>query len=334
MPLPHDSIFVPESSESPEDPLGLFPSEHHGTVRVRLAQRVYTHGRRFAVLTIALFVRCFAVLMTASRRLVRYAVASGVWAAASLRVFGRRRWHLPVWRLPAWRLPAWRLPAWRLPAWQLPAWRFPALRLPRWQRPAWQLPRWQIPAWGEGAWRARIASAISQMRPVIKQIAAQRSSALIVGAFACGVVVGGSAVWLSGVSRQAAVDSTASPQTPREVPRAAASPVAPVATAFANSPVVQIGDSRTATVRAPAATRRPPFRGSLVVNSRPSGARVFVNGRSVGQTPLVLRNQPAGSRAIRVALDGYEPWSSAVQVVADTETRLRAELRAQPSAQP
>jgi hypothetical protein len=76
------------------------------------------------------------------------------------------------------------------------------------------------------------------------------------------------------------------------------------------------------------------FRGSLVVNSRPSGARVFLNGRSVGRTPLVLRNQTAGSRAVRVALDGYEPWWSAVQVVADTETRLRAELKERPAAQP
>jgi hypothetical protein len=76
------------------------------------------------------------------------------------------------------------------------------------------------------------------------------------------------------------------------------------------------------------------FRGSLVVNSRPSGARVFLNGRSVGRTPLVLRNQTAGSRAVRVALDGYEPWWSAVQVVADTETRLRAELKVRPAAQP
>jgi len=62
---------------------------------------------------------------------------------------------------------------------------------------------------------------------------------------------------------------------------------------------------------------------------------VFLNGRSVGMTPLVLRNQAAGSRAVRVALDGYEPWSSAVQVIADTETHLRAELKVQPpGAQP
>lgn len=197
-----------------------------------------------------------------------------------------------------------------------------------------QLPRWQIPAWRDGAWRGRIAPVISQARPVIKQIAARTPlSAVAVSAFACGVAVGGSAVWLSGASRQAGVESAPSQQTPRDVSRAAGSPVTPVATALASTPVVQIAESQTAA--ATAGTRRPQFRGSLVVNSRPSGARVFLNGRSVGQTPLVLRNQPAGSRAIRVALDGYEPWSSGVQVVADTETHLRAELRAQrPAAQP
>jgi hypothetical protein len=322
MPLPHDSIHVTESSESPEDPFVFFPSENQKPVRVGRAQRVYTLSRRLAVLTIAVLVRCFAVLMTASRRLVRFAVASGASAASSLR----------VWR-PRWPFPAWHLPVWRLPTWRLPAWRLPALHLPKWQRPTWRLPRLQIPARREGAWRTRVASVKSQMRPVIRQIAVRRPSAITAGVFACGVVVGGSAMWLSGASRQAAVTSTAS-RTPHEVPGAAASPIAPVATAFANPPVVPIADPRTAAPTAAAGIRRPQFRGSLVVNSLPSGARVFVNGRSVGQTPLVLRNQPAGSRAIRVALDGYEPWSSAVQVVADTETRLRAELRAQRVAQP
>jgi hypothetical protein len=144
-------------------------------------------------------------------------------------------------------------------------------------------------------------------------------------------------MWLSGASRQAGVESTLSQQqVPRKVERAPESPVAPVATAFANTPVVQIAASQTAAATAATANiRRSQFQGSLVVNSRPSGARVFVNGRSVGQTPLVLKNQPAGSRAIRVALDGYEPWSAAVQVVTDTETQLRAELREQrPAAQP
>ena len=46
-----------------------------------------------------------------------------------------------------------------------------------------------------------------------------------------------------------------------------------------------------------------------------------------------LVEQPGGR--VRVDLDGYEPWSSAIQVVADTETTLRAELKMQrPAAQP
>jgi PEGA domain-containing protein len=338
MPLPPDSIFVSETPESPEDPFGLFPSEHQKTVRVRRRRGVSALGRRFAVLTIASLVRFFAVIVAASRLVVRFAVAACASAVSFLRGLRLPRWRFPAWRLPAWRLPALRLPAWRLPAWRLPAWRLPAWRLPAWRLPAsrlpeLRLPRWQLPTWRDGASRARIASVISQVRPVVTEIAARTSlSTITVSAFACGVVVGGSAVWLSGASRQATVEPTASQQTAREVPRTAGSPVAPVATAFAETPVVRIAESRTPAAIPAAGTRRPPFRGSLVVNSRPSGARVFVNGRSVGQTPLVLRNQPAGSRAIRVALDGYEPWSSAVQVVADTETRLRAELKVQRAA--
>jgi hypothetical protein len=325
MSLPPDRILVDDSTESPEDPLGFFLSENQKTVPIppvppALAVHIRDRRRR-DVLRIASLVRFFAVIVAALFHVVRVAVAACASAVSSVR--GLR---VPQWRLPAWRLPMWRLSALRLPTGQLPRW-----QLPRWHLPARQLPRWQIPAWRDGAWRARIASVISQAR----QIAARTPiTAVTVSAFACGVVVGGSVVWLSGVSRQATAQSTASQQTPQEIPRAVVSPVAPVATAFANTPVAQVA-SRTPAATAPGATRRPQFRGSLVVNSRPSGARVFVNGRSVGQTPLVLRNQPAGSRAIRVALDGYEPWSTAVQVVADTETRLRAELRAErPAAQP
>jgi PEGA domain-containing protein len=202
-----------------------------------------------------------------------------------------------------------------------------------------------VPAWRHGAWRARIASVISRPGPVITRIAARRPLlAVTVSAFVCGIAVGGWIVWLSGASHTAAVESTTSQQMTREVPRPADLWVPPVRTAFANTPVVQIEHSQTAVTvprvdrPAPittAVTRRPQFRGSLIVNSRPSGASVFVNGRSVGETPIVLKDQAAGSRAVRVALDGYEPWSAAVQIVADTETQLRAELRAQrPAAQP
>jgi len=192
---------------------------------------------------------------------------------------------------------------------------------------AWASAARRLRASRDGAWLTRIALAISQVRPVISQIAARPPvSAVTIGAFACGIVIGGLAMWLSGASRHITVE-------PDEVPRAAASPVAPVATPSANPSGVQIADSRTQSPTADDDIGSREFRGSLVVNSRPAGALVFVNGRSVGQTPLVLRNQLAGSRAVRVALDGYEPWSEAVRVVADTETRLSAELKAQRSAE-
>jgi hypothetical protein len=44
-------------------------------------------------------------------------------------------------------------------------------------------------------------------------------------------------------------------------------------------------------------------------------------------TPLVLKNQSVGSRAVRLELDGYEVWTSAVQVVTNMSTRVRADLK-------
>jgi hypothetical protein len=69
------------------------------------------------------------------------------------------------------------------------------------------------------------------------------------------------------------------------------------------------------------------FRGSLSVSSSPQGAQVFVNGVSVGVTPLVLQDQAVGSRVVRVELDGHERWSSAVRIVANQRTSAVAQLR-------
>jgi PEGA domain len=232
----------------------------------------------------------------------------------------------PTWRRPAMRVPTWRLPVMRLPAWRLPGVRLPAVHLPEWHRPSWRVP----------AWPARVASIASQAGAAATQMVARAPvSTVAVGAFACGIIVGGSAVWLSGASRRVGFESGA-PQQVQVVSRPVVIPFAPGYTPPSGPRVEQRAlETRTATATPSAKPRRPVFRGSLVVNSRPSGARVFLNGRSVGKTPLVLKNEPAGSRAVRVALDGYEAWWSAVQVVANSETRLRAELRAQqPPAQP
>jgi hypothetical protein len=70
----------------------------------------------------------------------------------------------------------------------------------------------------------------------------------------------------------------------------------------------------------------PQFLGSLAVSSSPPGAQVFVNGVSVGVTPLVMSRMPVGSRAVRVELDGHQRWSSAVRIVADERTLVAAKL--------
>jgi hypothetical protein len=69
------------------------------------------------------------------------------------------------------------------------------------------------------------------------------------------------------------------------------------------------------------------FRGSLSVSSSPQGAQVFVNGVSVGVTPLLLQDQAVGSRVVRVELVGHERWSSAVRIVANQRTSAVAQLR-------
>ena len=84
-------------------------------------------------------------------------------------------------------------------------------------------------------------------------------------------------------------------------------------------------NSPTASRRVQTATV-PRFRGTLAVDTITQGARVFVNGDFMGVTPLVLKDLPVGSRAVRVEAAGYRPWSSSVQVTANRQTRVAARL--------
>ena len=124
-----------------------------------------------------------------------------------------------------------------------------------------------------------------------------------------------------------------SPEPARVVlPRVASTSIAP---RIAAPPVVtraKVATTPSTTTRG-TISRVPGFRGSLIVDSRPSGAQVFLNGRNAGTTPLVLKDQSAGSRAVRLALDGYAPWTSVVQIVAGREVRLSTALKAQTGPQ-
>ena len=66
--------------------------------------------------------------------------------------------------------------------------------------------------------------------------------------------------------------------------------------------------------------------GGLNVQSRPAGARVFVNDRLAGSTPIEISGLPAGPATVRIELDGHEPWTTTVSVVAGEQTRVGASL--------
>lgn len=80
---------------------------------------------------------------------------------------------------------------------------------------------------------------------------------------------------------------------------------------------------------APAAASRSTsdeFVGSVLVESRPSGARVFIDGELVGVTPLSVADVSAGSHVVRIDKTGYNRWSSAVRVVSGERVRVAASL--------
>jgi hypothetical protein len=66
--------------------------------------------------------------------------------------------------------------------------------------------------------------------------------------------------------------------------------------------------------------------GGLDVQSRPAGARVFVNDRLAGSTPITIPGLPAGPATVRIEMDGYQPWTTRVRVSAGEQMRVAASL--------
>src|SRR5688572_884583 len=107
--------------------------------------------------------------------------------------------------------------------------------------------------------------------------------------------------------------------------------------AASNPPAAASNPAAASKTAEPATTpsRRPPasgYRGALALSSSPEGAQVVLNGKVVGQTPVVLNDLPVGSRAIVVRRDGYSPWSASVRVVANQRTTVRATLTPTPQS--
>jgi PEGA domain-containing protein len=99
-------------------------------------------------------------------------------------------------------------------------------------------------------------------------------------------------------------------------------------------PLSRVGEPAPSAPAARGAAPPPPppgspaqaFAGSLIVDSRPTGAKVYVDGRLAGTTPLTMRDVRAGEHAIRIERDGYRLWTSSVRVVAAEQNRVTASL--------
>ena len=66
--------------------------------------------------------------------------------------------------------------------------------------------------------------------------------------------------------------------------------------------------------------------GSVFVDSRPTGASVFLDGASVGVTPVLVSDVLLGSHEVRIVGDGYRPWFSTVLVEDGQRSRVAASL--------
>jgi serine/threonine protein kinase len=88
-----------------------------------------------------------------------------------------------------------------------------------------------------------------------------------------------------------------------------------------------------AAARPPTAAAEPPepettavYTGSIYVDSRPRGARVSIDGRAVGITPLRVPDVRIGTHVVRLELPDHRIWSAAATVSAGEERRVTGSL--------
>jgi hypothetical protein len=75
-----------------------------------------------------------------------------------------------------------------------------------------------------------------------------------------------------------------------------------------------------------AAAPRQGYTGSVYVDSRPQGARVFIDNKFVGTTPLRVPEIAVGSHVVRLELAEHRTWSTSKQVVAGETARVTGSL--------
>jgi hypothetical protein len=69
--------------------------------------------------------------------------------------------------------------------------------------------------------------------------------------------------------------------------------------------------------------------GSLLVESRPAGARVLVDGAEIGVTPVTVPSLAAGPHTVRIERPGYVSITTTARIEARTRARVAVTLTAE-----
>ena len=86
------------------------------------------------------------------------------------------------------------------------------------------------------------------------------------------------------------------------------------------------GGRPTEAEETPARSPAGELTGSVFVDSRPRGAKVFIDSKEVGTTPLSIPNIRIGSRVVRLELPDHRTWTSTATVSAGRVTRVTGSL--------
>ena len=91
--------------------------------------------------------------------------------------------------------------------------------------------------------------------------------------------------------------------------------------------ITKMDHGRTIQIQAPT-----PIYGSLVISSVPAKAKVAIDGKTAGETPMFVSRQLIGEHAVSVELDGYKKQTKTVIITEGQEASLSFTLEKQTSA--
>lgn len=69
-----------------------------------------------------------------------------------------------------------------------------------------------------------------------------------------------------------------------------------------------------------------PIYGSVEITSNPTCSTVFIDGKEVGETPLILNNVLVGNRELKFVKDGYVDLTKSIEVLENTSDQIAVRL--------